>query len=59
MANSRAQSPTEVNFKRARYDCPNHSDDSDMEDCTGFEDLPITDLDPITKQGILNQQDVP
>ena len=57
--NFRDQSPIEVNFKRARHDCSDHSDDSDMEDGTGYEDFPITNLDTFTKQGTLNQQDVP
>ena len=48
-ANSRDQSPIEVNFKRARYDRLNQSYDSDMGDGTGFEDLPITDLDTFTE----------
>jgi len=48
-SNSRNQSPVEVNFKRAHCDCPNQSDDSDMGDGTGFEDLPIADLDTFTK----------
>jgi len=49
MLNSCDQSPIEVNFKRARYDRPDHSDDYDMGDVTGFEDLSIADLDTFTK----------
>ena len=30
-----------------------------MRDGTGFEDLPIADLETFTKQGTLNQQDAP
>jgi len=37
-------SPSDVNFKRARYGRPNHSNDSDRENDTGFKDLPIPDL---------------
>ena len=59
MENSRDQSPIEIHFKKARYERPDHSDDSDMGDGTGFEDLPITDLDTFTKQKTLNQQDAP
>jgi len=39
------KSPVEVNFKRPHYDRPDRSDDSDMEDGAGFEDLPVADLD--------------
>ena len=35
--NSCDKSPIEVNLKRARYDCPDHSDDSDMGDGTGLK----------------------
>ena len=48
IANSHDQSPIEVNFKRAHYDYPNHSDDSNMRDVTRFEDFPIMDLDTST-----------
>jgi len=47
MANSYDQSPIKVNFKRAHYDRPIQSDDSDVGDGIGFEDLPITDLDSL------------
>ena len=57
MENSHDQSPIEVNFKRACYDRATTSDDSDRRDGTGFEDLPIADLDTFTEQGTLNQQD--
>jgi len=59
MANPCDQSPIEVKFKRAHYDCPNQYDDFDMGDGTGFEDLPIIDLDTFTEQEALNQQDAP
>jgi len=55
MANSHDQAPIEINFKKARYGRPDHSDDSNMGDDIGFEDFPITDLQTFTKQGTLNQ----
>ena len=53
------QSPSKINFKKARYECLYHSDDSHMGNGIGFEDLPITNLDTCTEQGTLNQQDAP
>ena len=40
----RERSPSDINFKRTRYDHPDHSDDSDGGNGTGFKDLPISDL---------------
>ena len=59
MANSRDQSPIEVNFKRARYVRHNHFDDFDMGDDVGFEDFLIADWDTFIEQGTLDQQDAP
>ena len=59
MANSRSQSPIEVNFKRVRNECPTQSDDFDVGDGAGIEDLPIMDLNAFTEQGTLNQQVAP
>ena len=59
MTNSRDQSPIEINSKKARYGCPDHYDDSDVEDGTRFEDYPIAYLDIFVEQRILNQQDAP
>ncbi|KAJ8426979.1 hypothetical protein Cgig2_033927 [Carnegiea gigantea] len=59
MANSRDQSPIETNFKKACYERPDHSDDSNVGTIIGFEDLPIMNLDTWTKQGTLNRQDAP
>jgi len=53
------KSPAEVNFKRAHYDRPDHSDDYDMGDGVGFEDLPVADLDAFTEQETLNRQGAP
>ena len=36
-------SPSDINFKRVRYDRPDHSDDSDAVNDTGFKDLPVLD----------------
>ena len=55
MENSRVQSSIEVSFNRAHYDCPTQFDDSNVGDGTGFEDLPIMDLDTFAGQGTLNQ----
>ncbi|KAJ8434749.1 hypothetical protein Cgig2_001952 [Carnegiea gigantea] len=57
--NSHDQSPIEVNFRRARYDHPNQSDDSDIGNGTGFEDLPIAGLGTFIGQETLDQQDAP
>jgi len=59
MVNSHDQSPIEVNFKMARYDCPTQFDNSDVGDGIGFEDLFIMDLDTFIEQGNLNQQHAP
>jgi len=59
LANTHCQSPIEVNFKRARNDWPTQSDDFDVGDGAGFEDLPIMDLNTFTEQGTLNQQVAP
>jgi len=40
----RERSPSDVNFKRARYDHLDHSDDSNEENDTGFKDLPVPGL---------------
>ena len=40
----RERSPSDINFKRAHYDCPDHSDDFDRGHDTGFKDLPKLDL---------------
>jgi len=49
------KSPVEVNFKRACYDRLDHSDDSDMGNGAGFEDLSVAYLDAFTEQETLNQ----
>jgi len=41
---SRERSPSNVNFKKARYDCPDHFGDSDGGNDTGFKDFPKLDL---------------
>jgi len=59
MENSRDQSPIEINFNKACYGRPDHSDDSDVGTGIGFEDLLIANLDTCTEQGTLNRQDTP
>ena len=49
----------DVNFKRARYDQSDHSDDSDVGGGTCFEDLPILGLNMFVEEGSSNLYSVP
>jgi len=50
----RESSPSDINFKRVRYDRPDHSDDFDAENDMGFKDLPV----PVSQDDTLCLQDI-
>ena len=52
------QTPIHVNFKRARYDRSDHSDDSNVGGGIGFEDFPVIDLNMFVEEGSSNQHSV-